>query len=153
VSHNPESPIANFKSPTDRPYAVRALIVENQQILFIHHAFKKDTGLAGKWTFPGGRLDPDETDPVIALHREVHEELSVDIEILGCVGIFYSRSGMDYTIFAARPLGPIGPLKADEIRAVTWLTPAEVYEWHTRAKLQFGFEMQAVSTYLKQLAG
>ena len=85
-----------------------------------------------------------------ALHREMQEELSVDIEILGNLGIFFSRSGMDYAIFAAKPLGPIGPLKADEIRAVAWLTPAEVYEWHIQEKLQFGFEMKAVSAYLKQ---
>ncbi len=121
------------------------------QILLIHHAFKRDSGMFGKWTFPGGRLDPDDVDPIAALHREVREELSVDIEILDCLGVYYSRSGMDYTLFAAKPLGPIGPLKADEIRAITWLTPAEVYEWYRQEKLQFGFEMQAVSAYLKLL--
>jgi 8-oxo-dGTP pyrophosphatase MutT (NUDIX family) len=147
-NQNHKSEIENPKS--DRPYAVRALIITDGQILFIHHAFKRETGMWGRWTFPGGRLDPDETDPIAALHREVREELSVDIEVLGSLGVYYSRSGMDYTIFAARPLGPIGPLKADEVRAVVWLTPAEVYEWHKQQKLQFGFEMQAVSAYLKQ---
>lgn len=106
----------------------------------------------GKWTFPGGRLDPEETDPVAALHREIQEELSVDIEVLGELGVFYNRSGFDYTIFAARPLGDVGPLQSDEIREIVWLTPAEIYEWHTRDKLQFGFEMDAVSAYLKQFA-
>ena len=104
----------------------------------------------GKWTFPGGRLDPDEFDPLKTLHREMQEELSIAVEVIGRVGIFYSRSGFDYTIFAARPLGSIGPLQPDEIREFTWLTPAEVYEWHAREKMQFGFEMEAVSTYLKQ---
>ena len=103
-----------------------------------------------KWTFPGGRLDPDEYDPVVALHREMAEELSVEIEILGDVGVYYSRSGLDYTIFVARPLGAIGPLQPDEIREVIWLTPAEIYEWHTKGKLQFGFEMKVVSAYLKK---
>jgi 8-oxo-dGTP pyrophosphatase MutT (NUDIX family) len=103
----------------------------------------------GKWTFPGGRLDPDETDPLIALHREIQEELSVDIEVLGKLGIFYSRTGMDYTIFAARPLGPVGPPKPDEIHKMIWLTPAKIYEWYTKDKLQLGFEMEAVSIYLK----
>jgi 8-oxo-dGTP pyrophosphatase MutT (NUDIX family) len=144
---NPKSEIQNPKC--DRPYAVRALLVENQQILFIHHTFK-DPSYFGKWTFPGGRLDPHENNPVAALHREMREELSLEVEVLGCLGVFYSRSGLDYTLFVARPLGPIGPLKSDEIRAVTWLTPAEVYEWYVQEKLLFGFEMQAVSTYLKQ---
>lgn len=132
-----------------RPYAVRALLIEEEKILLIRHAFR-NPALFDKWTFPGGRLDPEETDALTALHREIQEELSVEIEVVGKVGVFYSRSGLDYTIFAARPLGMIGPLQFDEIREAIWLTPAEVYEWHTKEKLQFGFEMQAVSAYLKQ---
>jgi hypothetical protein len=80
----------------------------------------------------------------------MREELSVEIEILGKIGCFYSRAGRDYTIFAARPLSTIGPLQADEIRETIWLTPAEVYEWNRKEKLQFGFEMKAVSVYLKK---
>jgi 8-oxo-dGTP pyrophosphatase MutT (NUDIX family) len=144
---NPKSKIVNHKS--ERPYAVRAVLVEGIRILFIHHVFN-DPSFFDKWTVPGGRLDPEEFDPLAALHREMREELSIDIEVLGHLGVYYSRSGMDYVIFAARPLGPLGPLKTDEIRDVTWLTPAEVYEWHTRRKLQFGFEMKAVSAYVKQ---
>lgn len=106
-----------------------------------------------KWTFPGGRLDPGESDPLAALHREIDEELSVEIEVLGKLGCYYSRSGFDYTIFAARPLGPIGPLQTEEIRETTWLTPAEAYEWHRRGKLQFGFEMRAISAYLRKFTG
>lgn len=132
-----------------KPYAVRALLVQDQEILLIHHAFE-DPAMFDKWTFPGGRLDPHETDPLEALHREMAEELSVAVEVLGRVGIFYSRSGLDYTIFAARPLGPIGPLQEDEIRDTAWLTPAEIYEWYTRDKLQFGFEMEVISIYLKR---
>lgn len=135
----------------DRPYAVRGLIIKDEKILFIHHLFN-DPALFGKWTFPGGRLDPNESDPLETLHREMQEELSVDIEVIGQVGVFYSRSGADYTIYAARPLGPIGPIQTDEIREIIWLTPAEVYEWHIREKLQFGFEMEVVSTYLKNFS-
>ena len=132
-----------------RPYAVRALLIENERILFIHHNFR-DPAFFGKWTFPGGRLDPHETDPLVSLHREMREELSIEIEVIGEVGRFYSRTGSDYLIFAGRPLGPIGPLQPDEIRDTVWLTPAEVYEWHCKGKLQFGFEMKAVSMYLKK---
>lgn len=139
----------NNNQQPDKPYAVRALMVREGEILLIHHRFQ-DPAMFDKWTFPGGRLDPEETDPLAALHREIQEELSVEIEILGEVGVFYSRSGMDYAIFAARPLGSVGPLQADEIRESVWLTPAEIYELHTADKLQFGFEMEAVSAYLKQ---
>jgi 8-oxo-dGTP pyrophosphatase MutT (NUDIX family) len=147
--NNPKSEIEN--SRVDRPYAVRALLVKDEKILFIHHKFNTPA-LFGKWTFPGGRLEPHESDPIETLHREMQEELSLEIEVVGKVGVYYSRSGWDYTIFGVRPLGPIGPLNATEIREIMWLTPAEVYEWHTKEKLQFGFEMAAVSAYLKKFS-
>jgi 8-oxo-dGTP pyrophosphatase MutT (NUDIX family) len=125
------------------------LLVKDQEILFIHHAFR-NPAYFGLWTFPGGRLDPEETDPVEALHREMQEELAVDIEVLGELGLFYSRAGRDYMLFVARPLSPIEELNEAEIRDMTWLTPAEVYEFYRREKLQLGFEMEAVSAYLKK---
>lgn len=142
---NPKAkPLTGIK----KPYAARALLLQDRHILFIHHVFSNPT-LFDKWTFPGGRLDPGETDPLVALRREIREELSLDIEVLGKLGLFYSRSGLGYVLYVGRALGAIGPLQHDEIRQTVWLTPAEVYEWHRKEKFRFGFEMKAVLACLK----
>ncbi|MDD7369978.1 MAG: (deoxy)nucleoside triphosphate pyrophosphohydrolase [Berryella intestinalis] len=73
---------------------VSALILENGTVLAAqrgHGAF------AGKWEFPGGKIEPGEA-PEAALVREIREELDADIEIDG----LYRIVEHDYEDFRLR---------------------------------------------------
>ncbi|MDT3765834.1 8-oxo-dGTP diphosphatase MutT [Priestia filamentosa] len=61
---------------------VAAIIKYRDQILIAQRNSKDH--LAGKWEFPGGKLEPGET-PEECLVREIREELRIDVEI----GSFY----------------------------------------------------------------
>jgi 8-oxo-dGTP pyrophosphatase MutT (NUDIX family) len=51
----------------------------------------------GRWTLPGGWIDPGET-PAEAARREAREEVSAEIELLGIAGVF---GGPDFHSFYA----------------------------------------------------
>lgn len=57
---------------------VGAIFSRGEQILACRRAPHK--AAAGKWEFPGGKVEADEA-PVAALARELREELSVDVTV------------------------------------------------------------------------
>lgn len=58
---------------------VAAISIVDQQVLCCRRSFGKSHG--GLWEFPGGKIEPDETDQQ-ALIREIDEELSQEITVL-----------------------------------------------------------------------
>ncbi len=54
-----------------------ALINDNNEVLLAQRPAGKR--LAGKWEFPGGKVEAEES-PEAALVRELHEELGIEIE-------------------------------------------------------------------------
>jgi len=59
--------------------AVVAAVIEHDD-RFLLTRRQSGVHLAGMWEFPGGKIDPGETDHG-ALERELREELDVDIEV------------------------------------------------------------------------
>ena len=57
---------------------VAAVIVRDGKVLACRRAPHKS--LAGLWEFPGGKVEPGETDEV-ALAREIREELGIEISV------------------------------------------------------------------------
>ncbi|MDO6354630.1 (deoxy)nucleoside triphosphate pyrophosphohydrolase [Caloramator sp. CAR-1] len=55
-----------------------AIIIDNDRVFI---ARRKDGNIKGKWEFPGGKLEENETYEE-CLKREIYEELKMNIEII-----------------------------------------------------------------------
>ena len=106
------------------------------RIWLLRRAFDPGGGL---WTFPGGFVDLGESVEDAAL-RETREELEIDVELEGLVGV-YSRpeDRVVLVVYAARALGtPRTTEEATEVRAyapdeIPW---DELAFWSTDAALR-----------------
>ena len=64
------------------------IVVERGNILLSRR--KKGTHLAGRWEFPGGKVEPGE-DPRAALRRELEEELGILVEVGEIADVTFHR--------------------------------------------------------------
>jgi 8-oxo-dGTP diphosphatase len=103
---------------------VGAAIVNDGRVLAAQRAEPPE--LAGGWEFPGGKVDPGESD-LAALERECREELGVDIEVdarLGSDVVLPSGTAV-LRIWTARLTdGDPVPLEHTQLR---WLAGSELH--------------------------
>ena len=101
-----------------------AIIEKNGKILIAKR--RKDDPLKGKWEFPGGKIEPNET-PEECLRRELNEELGVDTRI----GEFIYSNKHEYShisieLLAYKVYHISGEFKANDHEELKWVTPSDI---------------------------
>lgn len=99
-------------------HVVGAALTEDGRVLLTRRSAQMS--MAGKWEFPGGKVEGDE-EPQEALRREVAEELGLEVEIgerLGRGTALHDGRRIVLEVFAARRLG--GELELREHEEHGW---------------------------------
>jgi len=89
----------------------------------------------------------EDADLHAALHREIFEEFSVTVDILGFIAMYTYRDRAHH-VFLTRPHSVDFIVDQKEILGTVWLSLAEVTEWYTRGLLHTGFELPAIRSSL-----
>jgi 5-oxoprolinase (ATP-hydrolysing) subunit A len=123
--------VAPFADPNRVPaipvvHVVGAAIVEAGKVLLTRRGERM--AMAGKWEFPGGKLETGETSRA-ALAREVSEELDLEIVVGERVGrgtSLHDGRRIELEVFVARRLG--GELRLVEHEEHGWFGAGEIAE-------------------------
>lgn len=104
-----------------------ALIIKDHKILIAQRA--PGENLAGKWEFPGGKIEAGET-PQECLKREIREEFDVEVDVLDYFGesIYnYSSGTIRLLAFWCRWIAGDFILKVHS--QIAWLDPEELDQY------------------------
>ncbi|HBE88576.1 MAG TPA: 8-oxo-dGTP diphosphatase MutT [Elusimicrobia bacterium] len=107
---------------------VTAAVIEKDGRVLIAQR-KSGDALAGKWEFPGGKLEPGET-PEACLRRELKEEFGVETEIgdFICSSEFeYKHFHIELLVYRARHIS--GEFQLHDHAAIEWVAPADLLKY------------------------
>lgn len=128
------------------PKPVACAITANQhdEVLLMRRAFEPSRG---RWSMPGGFVDLGESVEDAAV-RETREELDVEIELHGLVGVYSRRTDrIVVVVYAARTEGT--PTRTEEALEVGAFRPTTI-PWD---ELAFWSDGRALRDYLHRAAG
>jgi 8-oxo-dGTP diphosphatase len=111
-------------TPSQRTIRVVAAVIEHDGRYLITQR-RPTAVLPLLWEFPGGRVEPAETDSA-ALKREVRHRLGVEIEVgqlISFVSHPYERYVVDLYLYECRIQG--GQPESLAVHAFKWVTSAE----------------------------
>ena len=115
--------LAAVESQTHRVLIVAAAIIRNGQVLAAQRNHPAE--MAGKWEFPGGKVERGET-PVAALVRECAEELGTQVTVGPEVAREDLDSGTVLILFQASLAADAGEPRAIEHRDLGWFGLADL---------------------------
>ncbi len=109
---------------------VAAIILDHGEVLCVQKPQTKYAYTAFHWEYPGGKVEPDETEPD-ALKRELREEMNYPIEVLGLLSTVehtYPDFSIRLRFYLCRPADVEHPRRfvLNEHNACRWLPPYEV---------------------------
>lgn len=107
---------------------VCGLIERGERLLIARRPAGKNLGL--KWEFPGGKVEPGESDED-ALHRELEEELGVRVNIIErLTPCFHRYPDFSLELVPFRcVLADIGEPLSREHEELKWITPDEISQY------------------------
>ncbi len=111
--------------PGYKRITVTAAIIEREGTILIARRRRGDRQ-AGKWEFPGGKIEEGET-PEVCLRRELQEEFGIDVVVGGFVGRSshrYPHGEVDLLAYRVTHLS--GDFQLHDHEEIRWVEPADL---------------------------
>lgn len=126
----------------ERRVTARAVMQRGDRFLMAQHHYMNPANV-GKWSLPGGRVDPDDPGPEATLRRELREEFQLEVDGLRRVGT-YSHRGNVHHVFHLRVPNVDLVIDPNEIAAVAWFTVNEVRDLVAAKRIFAPFMLDAI---------
>ncbi len=108
-------------SPRKHYHVVAAVIEVDGKVLCMQRGTTRYSYTSHLWEFPGGKIEPGET-PQQALHRELLEEMDLDVEVCELLAtVTHDYPDFTITLAAYRCTAPTRHFLMREHAAFCWL--------------------------------